>query len=164
MRPWSHAEEEALRILAPLGGKACALSFARSLKSIERKAASLGLSMRRKSYGGRTGETTTATLRRVKELEDALLCPGCGFRLAAVKETGLCGLCHVKRLTAIHQAEIVKIEAQRELWAARSKLQRRRRSLAEAKSLGAAVTGDGSATIDGQVASDANAKESACTR
>lgn len=130
MRSWTHAEEEALRILAPLGGSACALAFDRSLKSIERKAASLGVSLRRRSYGGNLGETSPATLRRVRELSEAQLCPACGFRFASVKATGLCGLCHVKRLRDVHEEEIVKAEAQRELWAARSKLQRRRRELA----------------------------------
>ena len=128
--PWTHAEEDALRVLSPLGGKACALAFDRTLKSIERKAARLGVSLRRRTCGGNPGETSPATLRRVRELSEASLCPACGFRFAGVKATGLCGLCHVKRLRAVHEEEIVKAEAQRELWAARSKLQRRRRELA----------------------------------
>jgi len=130
-RGWTHAEEEALRILAPLGGKACALAFDRSLKSIHRKAAKIGVSMRPRSLGDKWGITSPATLRRVKELSQASLCPACGFRFAGVKETGLCGLCHVKRLKAVHEEEIAKIEAQCALWAVRSKLQRRRRSLAD---------------------------------
>lgn len=162
MRPWSHAEEEALRILSPLGGKACALAFGRSLKSIHRKAAKIGVSMRLRSSGDRWGITSPATLRRVRELSQASLCPACGFRFAGVKETGLCGLCHVKRLTAVHQAEIVKIEAQRELWAVRSKLQRRRRTLAKAQAVSVTETGDGAGTMGVQDSSDS--KESACTQ
>jgi len=161
-RNWTHSEEEALRILAPLGGKACALAFGRSLKSIHRKAAKIGVSMRRRSSGDKWGITSPATLRRVRELSEASLCPACGFRFAAVKTTGLCGLCHVKRLTAVHQEEIVKADAQRELWAVRSKLQRRRRSLAEEESVRAAAKGDAGATIDAQVTGDA--REGACTR
>ena len=46
-----------------------------------------------------------------------------------MKRTGLCGRCHFQGLVAVHEEEIARLEGQRELWAARSKLQRRRREL-----------------------------------
>lgn len=131
MRSWTHAEEEALRYLGPrLGGPECAKAFDRSLDSIYRKASRLGISFGRETCGRKVaGLSSEAVLRRIRELSDALLCPACGFRFAAVKTTGLCGLCHVRHLKIVHEEEIAKIEAQRDLWAVRSKLQRRRRSL-----------------------------------
>ena len=133
MRPWSHAEEEALRVLSPLGGQACALAFDRSLKSIHRKAAKIGVSMRPRTLGDKWGTTSPAVLRRVRELSDALLCPECGVRFVGVEKTGLCGVCHMKRLRAVHEEQIEAADAQRELWAARSKLRRRRRKFGAAE-------------------------------
>jgi hypothetical protein len=49
-----------------------------------------------------------------------------------VLRTGLCGRCHLEALAAAHEEKIARAEAQRVLWAARSKLQRRRRALSEA--------------------------------
>jgi hypothetical protein len=47
----------------------------------------------------------------------------------------------------VHEIEIATADAQRGLWAARSKL-RRRRTSAKAESLSATETGDGGATIE----------------
>jgi len=163
MRGWTCTEEAALKVLAPLGGRACALTFDRSAKSVERKAARLGISLKRRKLWGKTGGTVTpATLRRVRELQSASLCPDCGFNFAAVPSTGLCTMCHFKRLKAVHEEEIKKADAQRELWKVRSKLYRRRRALVEAQRLSETETGDGSATMDVQDASDP--RRSACTR
>ena len=129
MRSWTHAEEEALRYLSHLGARACSEAFERSIQSVQRKALRLGVSLRRKKSGYVLDISGEAVLRRIRELSEASMCPGCGFRFAGVKSTGLCGICHVKRLKAVHEDEIVKIEAQRELWAVRSRLQRRRREL-----------------------------------
>ena len=75
-------------------------------------------------------QQTPAVLRRVAEIIDAELCPSCGKRAIGVKSTGLCGPCHYDRLREVHEEEIAKVEGQRALWAARSKLRRRRASLA----------------------------------
>ena len=154
MRPWTCTEAAALKVLSPLGGKACALTFDRSLKSVERKAARLGVSLRRRSCGGRTGETNPATLRRVRELQSASLCPDCGYHYAAVRASGLCAACHMKRLRQVHEEAAAAIEAQLELWKARSRLQRRRRSLAKLQDVTGPKTGDGPTTMDRQAHSD----------
>ena len=49
-RPWATLEEEALRVLARLGTKACAAALERSAESVERKAAAIGVSLRRRSH------------------------------------------------------------------------------------------------------------------
>ena len=136
MKPWTSAELEALRHLAPrLGGQGCAAALERSRKSVERQAARLGVSLRRRSCGGRVGESCSpAVLRRVRELAAAELCPACGRLPIGVKATGLCWRCHYEALCAVHEEEAAKLEGQRELWAARSRLQRRRRALASLES------------------------------
>jgi len=127
VRSWTHAEEEALRYLASrLSGPELAIAFGRSHVAIRVKACRLGIEL-----GGRSCETnlkqqTPAVLRRVVEIVNAELCPSCGKRAIGVKSTGLCGPCHFERLREVHEEEIAKADAQRELWAARSKLYRRR--------------------------------------
>jgi len=131
-RPWTSAELEALRILGPvLGGTGCAKAFERSHSAIKQKASELGVSLRR----SRSHQTDfrpscgPVVLRRIRELTEAELCPACGKRLIGVKRTGLCGRCHFKGLVTVHEEEIDRLEGHRELWAARSKLRRRRREL-----------------------------------
>jgi hypothetical protein len=135
VRPWTSAELEALRILAPvLGGRGCARAFERSHSAIKQKARELGVSLRRPK-GCQTDFRPLAgptVLTRIQELTDAELCPACGKRLIGVKRTGLCGRCHFQGLVTVHEEEIARLEGQRELWAARSKLRRRRRELEKA--------------------------------
>lgn len=127
MRSWTHAEEEALRYLAPrLSGPELAAAFDRTHAAIKIKASRLGIQI------GKTEDTHTipahspAVLKRVVEIISAGLCPACAKRAIGVKSTGLCGPCHYEKLREVHEEEVAKAEAQRRLWAARSKLHRRR--------------------------------------
>jgi hypothetical protein len=130
-RGWTNVEEEALRTLAPLGGRACAEALCRPLESVKCKARQLGISLRRKkTHPNPTLSTNPAVLKRIHELAQASLCPACVKRPVSVKSTGLCAVCHLDTLRAVHEEEIAKVDAQCRLWAARSKLRRRRRWLA----------------------------------
>lgn len=132
MRPWTHAEEEALRILGPqIGGPACAKALDRSVEAVRMRAKRLGVGLgkRRTLDPILTRSRSEAVLRRVRELTTAELCPACGKRFVGVRSTGLCGRCHFEGLVTVHEEEIARLEGQRELWAARSKLRRRRREL-----------------------------------
>jgi ribosomal protein L34E len=131
VRSWTHAEEEALRYLAPrLSGPELAHAFGRSHPSIRCKACRLHVELGRKSRATNLQQQTPAVLRRVSEIMGAELCPSCGRRAIGVKSTGLCGPCHYDRLREVHEEEIARIEGQRALWAARSKLRRRRAAVA----------------------------------
>lgn len=131
MRPWTSSEEEALRHLAHLGTRALAEAFERPVRSIENKARRLGVSIRRRgSERYPSGACSEAGLRRARELMDAPLCPACAMRPAGVRRTGLCWRCHLEALRMVHEEEIARLEGQRALWASRSKLRRRRSSLA----------------------------------
>lgn len=127
MRYWTHAEEEALRYLAArLSGPELAAAFCRTHQAIRHKAAQLGVSLGRKTSGTDLAQHSEATLRRVLEIIAADLCPCCGKRAIGVKSTGLCGPCHYDHLRQAHEEAIAEREAQRRLWAARSKLHRLR--------------------------------------
>lgn len=131
LKPWTTLEIEALRYLGPrVGGRECAESLDRSYESVRSKAKQIGVPLRRTSFDPKlTQGTRPAVLQRVRELAEAPLCPACAKRYVSVRLTGLCAPCHWERRVAVHEDEIARLEAQRTLWAARSKLQRRRRSL-----------------------------------
>ena len=129
MRGWTHAEEEALRVLAPLGGPELALAFDRSLRSVYNRAWRLGIRIGGRSCEKNLRTSSPAILREITRLSQTSLCPVCAKRPMGVNRTGLCGPCHLNGLRTVHEIEIATADAQRKLWAARSKLQRRRRSL-----------------------------------
>ncbi len=130
MRPWTTSEEEALRHLAHLGARALAEAFDRPMRSIENKARRLGVSLE--------APRLLRILRRAPAARQACAAPASSWRRrsarparkrpAGVRRTGFCWRCHLEALRAVHEEEIARLEGQRALWAARSKLQRRRRS------------------------------------
>mgnify|MGYP001024828896 FL=1 len=126
MKFWTHAEEEALRHLAHLGARHLSVAFDRSIDSIKWKAGTLGLSLRRRESHTDSTPCGEATIRRIRALLRADLCPACGKRAIGVRSTGLCGPCHYEKLREVHEEAIAEREAQRRLWAARSKLHRLR--------------------------------------
>jgi hypothetical protein len=133
MRSWTHAEEEALRYLASrLSGPELAVAFGRTHAAIKIKASKLGIRIGANEDTHRIPPTSPAVLKRVVEIIHAELCPACGKRAIGVKSTGLCGPCHYEKLREVHEEEIARVEAQRDLWAARSKLRRRREAAATA--------------------------------
>jgi hypothetical protein len=71
-------------------------------------------------------------MRKLAELARVSLCPACGKRPIGVKESGMCGPCHMDTLRAMHDEEIARIDSQRALWASRAKLSRRRRAAEQA--------------------------------
>ena len=127
MRSWTHAEEEALRYLASrLSGPELAIAFGRSHLAIRTKACRLGVELGGKSCATHLQHQTPAVLKRVVEIINGQLCPACAKRAIGVKSTGLCGPCHYDHLRQAHEEAIAEREAQRRLWAARSKLHRLR--------------------------------------
>jgi len=129
VKPWTTLEIEALRYLGPrLGGRESCDALQRSYESVRCQAWRLGIRLR-KTCDAKMTQLNGSLLHEVSRLAHAPLCPACGKRYVTVPSTGMCGPCHVERRVALHQQHIDEQEAQRELWAARSKLQRRRRAL-----------------------------------
>ena len=130
-RPWTRKDELALAYLGPrIGGVACAEAFDRTLVAIYRKAYQLRITLKRKNVGRiKAGDCGSPRItRRLVEIAMAPLCPACARHPAMHRKTGLCEVCHWKALTADHELEIAKLEEQRALWAARSKLYRLRQT------------------------------------
>lgn len=130
-RPWTRKDELALAYLGPrIGGVACAEAFDRSHVAIRRKAYQLRIVLKRKNVGTIKAHDcgSDRIARRLVEIAMAPLCPACARYPAMHRKTGLCEVCHWKALIADHELEIAKIEEQRALWAARSKLYRLRQA------------------------------------
>jgi hypothetical protein len=127
VRSWTHAEEEALRYLASrLNGPELAVAFGRTHQAIRHKAWRLGIELTGDDCGTDLEQQSPAVLRRIVEIINAELCPCCCKRAIGVRSTGLCGPCHYERLREVHEEEIAKADAQRDLMASRAKLYRRR--------------------------------------
>lgn len=74
-----------------------------------------------------------AIARRMSIDDEADLCPVCCRRPQEVRSTGLCTLCHMRRLAEAHLQELEQLDGQRALWSSRQALCRaRRRTRAEA--------------------------------
>lgn len=129
-RPWTRKDELALAYLGPrIGGVACAEAFDRTHVAIKMRARRLGIRLRRKSFDpSLTLCGSPRIARRLLEIAMMPLCPACARHPATHRKTGLCEVCHWRALIADHELEIAKIEAQRALWSARSKLYRLRQT------------------------------------
>jgi hypothetical protein len=144
---WSSGELAALRRLAPLGAVAVAVELGRSERSVRVQASRIGVSLRRSGErrGNVLGERVAgqlppehrkAVLYGTSDAERALtraragsndpLCPACTYRPIQNRQTGLCDVCHIRRLTAAHREEAQLIEARRELVTARQQKHRAR--------------------------------------
>lgn len=162
-RAWSHAEEEALRILSPLGGPACAEAFDRTHGSIRHRAAALHVSLRRRTFGIVLGQCGPAVLSKVKEYSAASLCPSCAMRPQAVKSTGLCGPCHKRNLIEGHSALMAELAAQREYDTSKQRMKRMRDAAwREAAAVSGTDTRDASATMVEEQSTDPG--EATCTQ
>jgi hypothetical protein len=150
-KPWTTTELRLLRASGELGARAAARLLGRSVWSVKQAAYRSRISLR--SRGCRRGSvlgqprgvslradlredllnskaTAEAVARRLVLWDEAALCPSCARRRVEVKITGLCGVCHTRRLTEAHLAELEKLDAQRALWTSRQALCRARKAAA----------------------------------
>lgn len=75
-----------------------------------------------------SGKVSADVICRRMEIErDAATCPDCGRRPATVSRTGLCLICHNKRLAEAHLDVLEEIDSRRALWSSRQALCRARR-------------------------------------
>ncbi len=128
VRPWTISEEKALTVLASLGIALLVVIFERPSNSIRKKASRLGVSVKRISEISDT-DLTHAQLEHVRRINGAALCPSCARRFAAIKSTGLCGVCHKDELIKGHHATLAELEKQREVNRLKSRVRHRRKEL-----------------------------------
>lgn len=108
-RPWNTGEIKVLRIYAALGASGIAQLLERSISSVESKARELRVSL------VATGDDFDLTLapdvmlQRISEAPDLNICPLCGTRLATIKATGMCRVCHLDQLIALRETQLAEL-------------------------------------------------------
>ncbi len=110
-RPWTVAEEQALRRLAPLGANQLAEIFNRTTSAIRKKCSRLEISVKKDPQSHVT-DLSQPVIDYIRRYESGLLCT-CGKRFVAVKRTGLCGVCHLEYLKARHDEAYAELAATR---------------------------------------------------
>jgi len=148
-RPWTTGELALLRKHASEGAEAVAAVVGRSISSVRCAASRHDISLRRPGerrgrvlgqvrdadlppgyrediLDGRLDATEIAEHMRLAADPDTPLCPECVRRPVSVPKTGLCGVCHKRRLAESHREKLDELEAQRDLWRSRQQLKRER--------------------------------------
>lgn len=124
-RPWHTGEIKVLRIYAGLGAEVVAQLLDRSKSSIEGKAKELKISLQ---VTGKDINVLTAgskILARVRQTPGLEICPLCGMRLATIKSTGICRVCHLDQLITLREVQMLEVARERKL----TKLRQEKRRL-----------------------------------
>ena len=114
-RPWHTGELQVLRIWAPLGAPTIAALLDRSLSSVEHKARELGISLKASGEDIDITQTPTKILARIREVPTLQICPMCGKRLATMKQTGMCRVCHLDQLIQLRETQMAELTRERKL-------------------------------------------------
>ena len=114
-RPWTLDEIKVLRAFAALGVVAVAELLERSPSSVTAKATELQVSMRTTDDDIDLGLLPARILVWVRESPRLHVCPACGRRLARVRSTGLCRVCHLEGLLEIRREQLDVIVREKQL-------------------------------------------------
>lgn len=115
MREWTTTEIGVLRAFASLGVEATAQLLERSEMSVKRKAQQLGISMKATGEDIDLQITPARVVAWIRQSPGASICPMCGKRLALMKTTGMCRVCHLDRLIEIREEQIAVQARERRL-------------------------------------------------
>lgn len=114
-RPWHTGEIRALRAWSHLGATVLADLLDRSPSAIEHKARDLGISLVPTGADAELSQVGAWILERIRESSTLEVCPVCGVRLAVVKKTGVCRVCHLEQLIAIRESQLLEQVRERKL-------------------------------------------------
>jgi hypothetical protein len=103
---WSVREVEALRAFAPLGVDGVSVILERSPSAVSAQARRSRISLEATVSDLDIAVVPERVLRWVKSAHRLSLCPSCTHRLAVMKSTGLCRVCHLDRLIELRREEI----------------------------------------------------------
>lgn len=125
-REWMPAELKVLRLFATLGPEQVAELLDRDQADVEAKAAAEQIALERTGGDIDLGVDSTKLLQWVRQSTSLALCPSCTRRLAMVKTTGLCRVCHLDQLIALRDEQLEVIAREKKLAAKRKQKQRLR--------------------------------------
>lgn len=131
-RPWHTGEIKVIRIYAGLGADVLAQLLDRSKGSIEAKAKELKVSLAVTADEMVITDAGVKILARIRQSADLNICPLCGVRLATVKSTGICRVCHLDQLISLREVQMLEVARERKL----TKLRQEKRRLRVCDSCG----------------------------
>jgi hypothetical protein len=114
-RAWNTGELKVLRSYASLGARVLAELLERSVGSVEAKAKELRVSL---EITGDDVDVSTAgprILARISAVPELTVCPLCGLRLANMKSTGMCRVCHLEQLIELRETQLAEQVRERRL-------------------------------------------------
>jgi NADH pyrophosphatase NudC (nudix superfamily) len=125
-RPWTTGELKVLRLFASLGSSNVATILERSPSSVEAKAKELKISLLVSEEDFVLTKETKTILERVKNSPTLQICPVCGLRLAIMKSSGICRVCHLDALITLRETQLVEQGRERKLTKLRQDKRRQR--------------------------------------
>lgn len=125
-RDWTPAELKVLRLFATLGPEQVAELLDRDLADVVAKAAEENITLERTDADIDLGLDAPKLLQWIRQSTSLTLCPSCTRRLAMVKTTGLCRVCHLDQLIALRDEQLEVIVREKKLAAKRKQKQRLR--------------------------------------
>ena len=114
-----------LKTYAALGSKAVAQLLERSVGSVEAKAKELRVSLVATGEDVNVENAGIKILERIRQAADLSICPLCGMRLATMKSTGICRVCHLDQLITLREVQMLETARERKL----TKLRQEKRRL-----------------------------------
>lgn len=124
-RAWNTGEIKVLRLYAGLGSAVLAELLERSRGSIESKAKELRVSLVVTGEDFDIRQASSKLLDRIRQAPDLHVCPLCGLRLANIKATGICRVCHLDQLISLREVQLLETARERKL----TKLRQEKRRL-----------------------------------
>lgn len=125
IRPWNTGELKVMKLYSGLGARVLAQLLERSVGSVESKARELKISLVTTGEDFDVTNVGTKLLARIQASPDLHLCPLCGVRLAIMKSTGICRVCHLDQLISLREVQLLEVARERKL----TKLRQEKRRL-----------------------------------
>lgn len=114
-RAWTTSELKVVREFATLGAVGVAELLDRSVSSVEAKAREMRVSLVATGDDVEVSRETLAILVRLRQASTLPICPSCGLRVAIMKSSGLCRVCHLDSLIELRETQIQELARERKL-------------------------------------------------
>lgn len=124
-RPWNTGEIKVLKTYASLGARGVAQLLERSETSVQAKAREMKVSLVVTGQDINIEGIDMKILSRIRQAADLNICPLCGVRLANMRATGICRVCHLDQLITLREVQMLETARERKL----TKLRQEKRRL-----------------------------------
>lgn len=114
-REWSTREVTVLRRYGTAGAAQIASLLDRTPAAVRAKARELRIDVTERAEALEVGADAEFILRLIARSTTASLCPRCSTRLACIKTTGLCRVCHLDAVIEHREVQLLELVRERRL-------------------------------------------------